>query len=184
MVYKHSKGYLLEYRPEHPYCDGHGYIPQHRLVVEQKINRFINPLVEDVHHVDGVVTNNQIVNLILLSKTDHRRIHSGWVKIKDEWWKVCSNCRKFLKVEDNFTKRKSGHNEYISKCRICLNLKGKQYREGSRNKHIEYGDAYQSLRLVQPSKEDGLSATVTRLWGNAWDLRSRQGDCLSPRQTV
>ena len=56
----HSKGYILVYNPLHPFCNKDGYIPEHRLVVEKKINRIVNPLLEDVHHIDENKQNNKL----------------------------------------------------------------------------------------------------------------------------
>jgi len=117
---KHSKGYPLIHRPNHPYANKHGYIPEQRLIMEESIGRYVNPLVEDVHHRDGGVDNNTLTNLILLTKSGHRRLHAGWKLIDGEWWKTCAGCGRVLKVEGNFYKRRNGHNEYITKCKDCI----------------------------------------------------------------
>ena len=47
--YKTSDGYMLIYRPNHPYAFKNGCVSEHRLVVEQKIGRYLLPS-ETVHH--------------------------------------------------------------------------------------------------------------------------------------
>jgi len=116
---KHSKGYWLLYRPNHPYANKDGYVPEQRLLMEGCIGRYVNPLVEDVHHRDGSVDNNVLENLILLTKSEHRRLHAGWKLINGEWWKICTGCGRLLKVEDEFYKRHTGHNEYTTRCKQC-----------------------------------------------------------------
>ena len=115
----HSKGYQLLYRPNHPTADHHGYVPEQRLAMEEVIKRYINPLLEDVHHKDNSIQNNNIKNLELLTKAEHRRLHSGWRLVDGEWWKTCTGCARFLKVRGNFYMRRNGHNEYVSRCKVC-----------------------------------------------------------------
>lgn len=108
------------YSPDHPYANKDGYVPEQRLLTEEDIGRYINPLVEDVHHKDGNVQNNSKKNRVLLTKKEHRRSHAGWRLIDGEWWKTCLGCGKFLKVEDNFYRRRNGHNEYVTRCKECI----------------------------------------------------------------
>lgn len=59
---------------DHPYKDNKGYIMEHRLVMEQSIGRYLDKN-EEVHHIDYNKMNNDISNLLLVTKTEHRRIH-------------------------------------------------------------------------------------------------------------
>lgn len=117
---KHAKGYWLLHRPNHPHANKDGYVPEQRLVIERAIGRYVNPLVEDVHHRDGGVTDNTLANLILLTKAEHRRLHAGWKLIDGEWWKTCNRCGRFLLLEGNFYRRHKGHNQYVSMCKDCI----------------------------------------------------------------
>lgn len=56
--------YVLLLRPDHPDCDRHGYIREHRLVMEQHLGRRLNRG-EVVHHIDKDGQNNSIENLRL-----------------------------------------------------------------------------------------------------------------------
>lgn len=49
------------------------YIREHRLVVEQYLGRKLESW-EEVHHIDGNGLNNDISNLLILSKSDHLRL--------------------------------------------------------------------------------------------------------------
>ena len=88
---KMSKGYRYIYSPLHPFRTKQNYVAEHRLVMEQKIQRYLLPK-EVVHHIDGNPLNNEIENLVLFSSNaDHLRSEllgkipnwtpSGWKRI-------------------------------------------------------------------------------------------------------
>jgi transposase len=72
---KHN-GYVLIYKPEHPRADKRGYIPEHTLVMEQDIGRYLKPN-EVVHHINGIKNDNRIENLKLMTAFQHKSLHSG-----------------------------------------------------------------------------------------------------------
>lgn len=49
-------------------------IPEHRLIVETHLGRTLEEW-EDVHHIDHNKLNNDINNLMVLSKSDHTKLH-------------------------------------------------------------------------------------------------------------
>lgn len=57
-------GYIMILLPTHPYADNRGYVLEHRLVMERHIGRTLLPT-EVVHHINGVVDDNYIENLML-----------------------------------------------------------------------------------------------------------------------
>ena len=59
-----ADGYVLLKRKEHPNCDRHGYVREHRLVMEDDLGRLLDRD-EVVHHKDGDKQNNHIDNLQL-----------------------------------------------------------------------------------------------------------------------
>jgi len=65
-------GYVMVLAPfDHPYRPKTGYIPEHRLVMEKKIGRYLLPT-EVVDHIDGLRLHNAPENLRLYSKNgDH-----------------------------------------------------------------------------------------------------------------
>ena len=57
-------GYVLIHSPDHPHCNRHGYVREHRLVMEEHLGRYLLPT-EVVHHRDDDHQKNTIENLRL-----------------------------------------------------------------------------------------------------------------------
>jgi hypothetical protein len=60
-------GYVKKHAPKHPKNIG-GYVLEHRLVMEEKIGRYLEPN-EEVHHKNGIRNDNSFENLELWVKS-------------------------------------------------------------------------------------------------------------------
>lgn len=69
-----SEGYILRYVPGHPYANSRGYVPEHRLVVEEHIGTVL-PKEFVVHHINGVRDDNRIENLAVMTVGAHSAFH-------------------------------------------------------------------------------------------------------------
>lgn len=92
---------IWKYVPTHPYCNRSGRVKLHRWIVEQNYTKF-NPkyfeVIDDqivlrkdsyVHHIDGNHDNNDINNLLPVTKAEHRSIHNNeQVIVRDNKGKI------------------------------------------------------------------------------------------------
>ncbi len=67
----HSEGYVSLRIPDHPRAKSNGYVLEHLVVMEQKLGR---PVLrsENVHHINGIKSDNRIENLELWVITQPR----------------------------------------------------------------------------------------------------------------
>ena len=65
--------------PEHPNAMKSGYVGKHRLVLENKLGRFLKNN-EVAHHVNENKLDNSPENIELMSFSEHSRLHA-----KEKW---------------------------------------------------------------------------------------------------
>ncbi len=72
-----QNGYQLRPAKYHPNANKRGYVLEHRLIVENSLGRYLVPVKEQIHHVNGVRDDNRISNLNLTNPKDHATGHIG-----------------------------------------------------------------------------------------------------------
>jgi hypothetical protein len=103
--------------PKHPKANTKGLYPLHRVIMENKLGRLLLPS-EQVHHKDENKFNNNEDNLIILSVSDHAKLHNKKAKPIEL---ICSICGKTFYVRPNYYRVRVGrnHNHNISCSRSC-----------------------------------------------------------------
>lgn len=96
-VTAHSDGYIYRRAPDHPFSS-HGYVFEHRLVAEAHLRsvdpdsvflvklgdrKYLRPEVS-VHHKDEDKRNNTPDNLMVVTNSEHQKIHAALRRAKKE----------------------------------------------------------------------------------------------------
>ena len=89
---KHSEGYIMIYKPEHPFCNHMGYIFEHRLVVEKQIGRYLTPT-ETTHHLGKKTDNKPHMLMAFINNPTHLKFHKNPNSVKPE--EIIFDGRKF-----------------------------------------------------------------------------------------
>lgn len=77
-------GYIKILRPDDPQADSKGYVLEHRVVARQLVGGRLLRSEENVHHKNGVKTDNRLENLEILTREEHTSIHTTerWAEAK------------------------------------------------------------------------------------------------------
>lgn len=70
----HPDGYVWILRKNHPRADHHGYVLEHRLVMEEHLGRYLRKE-EVVHHINKNTSDNRIENLSLMANQSEHAKH-------------------------------------------------------------------------------------------------------------
>ena len=100
-------GYILVHKKEHPFCTKDGFVFEHRLVVEENCDKFESKyFIEidgkkylrkeyEVHHKNEIKTDNRPENLMILTHSEHKKLHNAKIEIiRDSKGRIISSHKK------------------------------------------------------------------------------------------
>ncbi len=97
----------------------------------------------ELHHKDFNKKNYSLENLELLTKSDHRRLHAGWIRENGKWtMKPCNKCNRNLLLEQFYFV--TTRNIESALCKKCHNevIKERNQRPENIIKRKKYNSEY------------------------------------------
>jgi hypothetical protein len=98
----------------------------------------------DIHHKDFDKKNYSVDNLELLSFSDHRKLHAGWVRENGQWIKKpCKACKQLLPLDNFYPRKGLTPSNVCKKCSLAYwkeigkNPEYKKYRKIYMKKYYE-----------------------------------------------
>lgn len=161
--------YVFLYKPSHPNARKDGKIKRGRLVMSEHLGRPLKNN-EQVHHINGIKSDDRLENLVVLSHKEHSSLHTkggNHPGYKKERIKICPNCG------NGFTRKtKKSHFQRDICCSVeCRNkyfTKEKAHRAKLSGK---IADKIRALEGTMPSRKVAnmfhvSKSTVLRVWNN------------------
>ncbi len=72
----------------------------------------------EIHHITGNKLDNRIENLRLVTRLEHKRTHSGCIRVGKTWLKRCRRCQWLRPIATDFYEY-PGRNGAMGICRRC-----------------------------------------------------------------
>ena len=196
-------GYVLLYRPDHFNCltgdNWEGYVYEHRYAMERELQRALDPG-ELVHHLDCNKLNNDLSNLIVVSRSDHQKIHN-WIDNGAPVYesdgqngvnstnanlatRICAICEGALNKYQKRTCGKECHNEFQR--RACRKVERPEYSQLMKDVSempmtkvgAKYGVSDQAVRKWIKKYEAGMP-TLSRAEGTLSEGAETSGEVQS-----
>jgi len=142
---------------EHPFCTKNGYVFEHRVVMENFLERLLNAD-EIVHHVDNDGKNNVIENLDLCLKPIHSKFH-GYHKGRKFVELKCPNCGVVFHKPKNASFLQKG-SKYTCCSSICRGKFSKEIQAHGKTHKVELAISRNLIREYRKYSASGQSIST------------------------